>query len=78
MSLYTYSKTTQLTNVNELKKCLMSRIINLFLAWISPNLDPIELWFSFLKQKLSEMSNWEKVTLISIESQNKLQLLWES
>ena len=42
---------------------LESKYSNFYLA--------IELWFSFLKQKLKEISNWRKVRLGSIESQNK-------
>ena len=46
-----------------------------FLPAYSPNLAPIELWFSFLKQKLREISNKENVRLESIESQNKLLII---
>ena len=38
----------------------------------SPNLAQIELWFSFIKQKFRVISNWIKIRLGSIESQNKL------
>ena len=46
-----------------------------FLPTYSPNLAPIELWFSFLKQKLREISNKENARLGSIESQNKLLII---
>ena len=42
-----------------------------FLPAYSSNLAPIELWFSFFKQKLGEISIKEKVRLGSIESQKQ-------
>ena len=44
----------------------------IFLPVYSPNLAPIELWFCYIKQKLSSSSQSIKIKLGSIESQNKL------
>ena len=43
-----------------------------FLPAYSPNLAPIELWFGFLKQKLTRLSRSKNIKLDSVESDSKL------